>query len=185
MSTKGSSSNYTDEITLAEFKTAVSKIRLTKSLDTSTWADTGARRTENYLKTLWETAVRGAVPPGDGPFKVIDEAVRMIKNEPRSARQFVDVEWVLHREGKRIGVHVQVAGIANADTKDVLWTELRVLGVVPEDRILSKLPPVSQDMSHAGLGKDAAREIYCTRMKKIKQEYGISVPPNPDFDCES
>jgi hypothetical protein len=169
--------NYTDEMTLAEFKAAMMKLRLGPSVDTTTWSDSGVRKTEKYLKTAWEAAVRGAT---SGRFEVIDEAVRAMKTEGRGrGGLFFDVEWVLHREGKRVGFHVQVSGVARGAA--VVWTNVRVLGIVPDDRIISRMPTAALDM--ANLGRDAESEIYCGRMRNLKQEYGFSIPANPDFDC--
>lgn len=167
--------NYTDEMTLAEFKAAMLKLRLAPGVDTTTWADSGVRKTEKYLKTAWEAAVRGA-----GKFEIIDEAVRAMKTESRGGGGvFFDVEWVLHREGKRIGFHVQVSGVARGEA--VAWTGVRVLGIVPDDRIITRMPTAAIDMTH--LGHDAEREIYCGKMQNLKQEYGFSIPENKDFDC--
>ena len=169
--------NYTEEMTLAEFKAAMLKLRLSPGVDTTTWADAGVRKTDKYLKTAWEAAVRGATL---GSFEVIDEAVRAMKAEGHGrGGVFFDVEWVLHREGKRVGFHVQVSGVARGEA--VAWTGVRVRGIVPEDRVISRMPTAAADMAH--LGRDAEREIYCGRMKNLKQEYGFSIPENKDFDC--
>ncbi len=142
------------------------------------------------LKLQWESDVAKLRLCPNPPLKVVDYVVRS-SHTPSNlvAAQHAVIEWVMHRPGKHVGIHVQVT--ANIPRKK--WSKIRVIGVVPEDDLPGMpLPVTTYSSSAASITEDTSvhpsdiekeRCIYCKKMNSIKSEFGIDAPPNKTYDC--
>lgn len=178
--------SYADELTLKQFKEkVVGLVNIGTYPNTAGWAS--VYPDTQHLKEAFQKLIV--------PYTIEEEEVIQCKRE--SSRTYYQVEWVMHRPGKRYGFHLLVEAHESIDS--LKWSNIKVLGLVPEDLIIGdKTPkpvmdnesaeqsmPIKSLVDSPVFSHDWEKGIYCKKMSDFKKQFGITPQENPQYDCSS